>query len=131
MASGVVELDLALWRKIYPQFNDIPDEVVLYWWRVACTIIGNTPDSPIPVEERELILYALLCHLLTLVQRGTEVVGSATSATQGSVSYSVSSSMDQLTNAAWWSQSQCGATAYEMLKTYWIGGWWFDGGPKY
>lgn len=137
MAQGVVELDIALFREIYtPHFDSMTDAAIEHWWGVACEFVDNTPASPIPydppnVNSRKAILYALLCHLCELALRGPGGVGRTTNATQGSVSVGMVSSLDQLKNAAWWTQTQCGASAYEMLKTYGVGGWWFNGGPKY
>lgn len=132
----IVELDKDLFREIYPNFSETSDEVLEYWWEVACTIIDNTDDSPIPYEppsrnDRKSILYALLCHLCVLAQRGPDNIGMVTGASEGSVSISMTSTLSQLKNGAWWNQTQCGATAFELMKPYAIGGFYFNGGPKY
>lgn len=126
-----VELDLSLFREIYPQFAEMSDAAVEHWWGVACTLVDNTPASAIPENVRKPLLHALLCHLCALAQRGPDGVGRTTNATQGSVSIGMASALDQVKGAAWWTQTQCGATAYEMLKEYWVGGVYINGGPKY
>lgn len=136
MAGAVVELDTALFRELYPRYAAASDALIEHWWDVACQIVNNSPASPIPyappsVNIRKALLYVLLCHLAELDQRGAGLVGRLGSAAEGSVNAQLASGLDAKAGPAWWQQSQCGATAWQMLKPYRTGGLYFHGGCKY
>ena len=75
---GVVPLDIAAFREAWPQFADeavTPDAIIRVAWREAGLLVGNTPGGRIPyappeVETRAVVMDLVLCHLLTLRQRG-------------------------------------------------------------
>lgn len=134
MAGAVVELDAELFRELYPDHATATDAKIGHWFELACLLIGNRPGSGIPynppnVTTRKTILYVLMCHLAALEARG-DIVGRATSASQGSVSVQLASGLDGGRQASWWQQTQCGAIAWQMLAPYRTGGKWF-GGCKY
>lgn len=129
MADHTVELDMAEWREIYPQYPDVSDTQLAYLWAIACDLVGNAPSSRIPydpprTEKRKIILYAALCHLAYLHTRG-DLVGNMTSATEGSVNAGFAYQMK--TNSRWWDQSRCGAMAWQLLAPYRVGGLYVRG----
>lgn len=129
----VVELDIAYFRAAYPQFADadaVPDAMLERLWSEAGILVDNTAASSIPARDpsgnpRKAILYALLCHLATLETRG-DAVGRVGGATQGSVNMSLAWGNTR-TNPQWWEQTQCGATAWELLRGWAIGPLYFPG----
>lgn len=127
---AVVAFDPAEFRAIMPQFTAMPDAQLEYAFDVACQLVDNTERSRIPynpptVKTRKIILYAVVCHLATLEMRGGGIVGNMTNATQGSVSAGFSAPTNP--SAAWWNQTQCGATAWQMLQPYALGGRLYNG----
>lgn len=134
--DGVVVLDVDLFREMYPLYAEASDAQIGGWWELATAIIDNTPASRIPyappsVTTRKVLLYLLMCHFATLDGRGPGAVGRVTQAAEGAVNGQISSALDQSKQAAWWMQSQCGATAWEILKKFRTGGLYFHGGCKY
>ena len=130
----IVTLDIAWFRAAYPQFSDaevLPDAVIERLWGEAEILVDNSATSANPAREpsgnpRAAILYALLCHLATLATRG-DVVGRVGGATQGSVNMSLAYGSVR-NNPQWWQQTQCGATAWELLRGWAIGPLYFSGG---
>ena len=124
-----VPLDAALFRELYPKFAKSTDAQITQWWGVACVLIDNSPGSRIPYDPpviltRRVILYAALCHLAALDSRAG-LVGRMQSAAEGSVNAGFT--YTDRANAAWWNQTQCGATVWQMLKPWRTGGLYFSG----
>ena len=133
--AEIVDLDLVLWRGSYPRYSAATDAQIVLWWDVAQELIDNTPASPIPfnppeIRTRQIILYALVCHLAALDARGDGAVGRIASAGEGSVNSSFDYGV-QSASSAWWNQTQAGATAWRLLKPYRTGGLYFDGGCEH
>lgn len=131
MAGAVVVLDAALFRELYPRFASATDAQVGQWFDIAVELVGNGPASPVPynppsVTTRQRILYVVMCHLAALDARG-DVVGRVASAAEGSVNTQLASGFDGKNGPAWWQQTQCGATAWQLLAPYRTGGKWFGG----
>ena len=127
---AVVELDAAAWREGFPAFASATDAQITQWFGAACLLVGNDEGGVIPYDppsrlQRRIIIDLVMCHLATLDRRG-DAVGRVTSATQGSVSSSTDYAAGGK-NAAWWTQTQCGATAWQLLKPYRSGGAYFHG----
>lgn len=130
--AAVVDLDVAAWRASFPRHAAATDEQIALWWETAIGIVDNGPRSPIPYDPpavltRRTILHALVCHLAALDQRGDGAVGRVASAAEGSVNTSFDYGA-QSARAAWWNQTQCGATAWLLLKPWRTGGLYFGGG---
>lgn len=127
---AVVIFDPREFKAIRPQFADVPDAQLDYAFDMACEIVDNSERSRVPynppaVKTRKVILYALVCHLTELSQRGGGVVGIMTNAAEGSVSAGFSVPTDP--SAEWWNQTQCGATAWQLLQGYMMGGRLYNG----
>lgn len=119
MSNGVVEFDIGEFRKIHPELSTITDDQLRNFFKMACIILDNTPSSFVQdLEEREILLNLLVCHLATLSARGGSTVGLMASATQSKVSVSFSNPQNQ----TWYNQTQCGYTFYMMIRKYILGG---------
>ena len=131
MAFVVVEWNEAEWRGLYPQFSAITSEQLAALWKMATAIIDNTEGSFIPYDPdhgifvRQIILYALMCHLATIAtQDQSGQPGTLTNASEGSVSAGFY--MPQFpgggVSGAWYNQTQCGRTVWMLLRRYSLGG---------
>ena len=125
-----VEFDVNEFRVIYPQFADITDAQLNYFFEAATILVDNSGRSKVPynppdVTTRKTILYALVCHLATLSLRGGGVVGTLSNAAEGSVSTGFA--VPQNPNAAWYNQTQCGAFAYQLMVPFIVGGRSYNG----
>lgn len=128
----VVVFNAEEFKAMYPQFTvglveSLPtEEQMQHAFDVAALLADNTERSRIPyapergVETRKRLLYLLVCHLLTLAVRGA-AVGALSSATEGSVSASFA--VPPLTNnLAWYAQTPCGLTFWQLWQQYSLGG---------
>lgn len=116
--------DIEKFRTIYPQFAEIPDASLEFMWQNALIVSGIADDSRIPDDQKENLLFMLLCHLATLAGRGS--VGAMTSAKQGEVQVSYASPT-ATGDAAWYNTTPCGAAYWQIIKKYRLGGQWFPG----
>lgn len=123
-------------REIYPQFASgasapaFSDAQLAHAFDVACLVVDNSERSRVPynppaVTARKVILYMLVCHLCTLAQRGGGIVGTMTNAAEGSVSAAFAAPTNP--NAQWFNQTQCGATAWQLLSGFMLGGRLYTG----
>ena len=116
----VVVFDPAEFLILYPQFQNVftPSQLEQFF-KVACMLCNNTENSPIhDLEERKTLLYMLVCHIATLMQRGTAMPGLITSATEGSVSVGLQSYTN---NPNWFNQTQCGSMYWLATAKYRVG----------
>lgn len=107
----------------YPQFvGKVTDSVLEKLWIVATTLIPNTENSPIPYDPdqgiyvRKLLLYALMCHMITV--QLNDSVGAVTSATEGSVSASVTIPTAKGYFQQWLNSTPCGQLAWLLMRKY-------------
>ena len=136
---AVVTLNISDFRTFYPRFEDAtkyPDSYITAMFDVACTLINNTESSFIPydppkVKLRERILYAAVCHLLTMAGQGEEQTGVITRASQGSVSVGFSPVNGNSYAAQYWSQTRCGQLVWMLLSPYRLGGRFYTESPEY
>ena len=127
---AVVTFDPEEFREIHPQLADFTTTWLRFAFDVACLVADNSERSRIPynppsVTSRKTVLYLLVCHLCELSLRGGGVVGSLTSASEGSVSAGFSPPADP--GAGWFNQTQCGATAWQLLSGCLPGGRLYNG----
>lgn len=137
---AVVALNISDFRTFYPRFSDstkYPDTLITAMFDVACSLINNTENSFIPydpthgIKLRERILYAAVCHLLTMNEQGDEQTGVITSASQGSVSVGFSPVNGTSYAAQYWSQTRCGQLVWMLLSPYRLGGRFYTESPEY
>ena len=133
---AVVIFDPVLFREQRPQFGDITkysDAFLQNCFDEATLICSNKESSLIPynpdrqVYDRQILLYLLTCHIATL--RNSGQVGTVTSATEDSVSAGFY--IDQRKGAAWFTQTQCGYTYWQMIQKYRLGGLFVPGIKKH
>jgi hypothetical protein len=118
--------DIEKFRTIYPQFAEIPDTTLEFMWNNALMISGLEHDTRVPDEEKENLLFMLVCHLATLATRGT--AGAMTSAKQGEVQVTYSApTSNPGTDEGWYMLTPCGSAYWQIIKKYRLGGLWFKG----
>lgn len=127
---AAVVFDPNEFRELKPQFADFTDAQLNNAFDIACEIVDNSERSKVPynppaVKTRKIILYALVCHLCELEKRGGGIVGTMTSASEGSVSASFAALNRK--NAEWYDQTECGATAWQLLSGFMLGGRLYNG----
>lgn len=138
MSFTAVTWNETKWRAIYPQFATVTSEQLAALWQMATAIVDNSEGTPIPYDPdngvfvREIILYALVCHLATIAtQDAAGQPGTLTNASEGSVSAGFY--MPQFpgggVSAAWYNQTPCGRTVWVMLRRFSLGGRYY--GIKY
>ena len=123
---AVVIFNSARFKKAYPQFAAVSDEVMEQAFDVAALFVDNSERASIPynpatgARAREILLSLLVCHLLTLAGRGP-MVGNMTTASEGSVSAGFA--LPALSaSAAWFAQTPCGLTFWQVWQKYALGG---------
>ena len=118
--DNVVIFNAEEFLAMYPQFQNVFTPAQLdTFFNVACLLCDNTKDSMIKdLAERKMLLYMLVCHIATLMQRGTAMPGLITSATEGSVSVGLSSCTN---NPTWYNQTQCGSMYWLATAKYRVG----------
>ena len=116
----IVVFDPQDFLMLYPQFQNVFNAAQLKQiFKVACMLCNNTENSPITdLEERKTLLYMLVCHIATLMQRGTAMPGLITSATEGKVSVGLQAYTN---NPNWYNQTQCGSMYWLATAKYRVG----------
>ncbi len=123
---SAVVFDPLEFKVFYPQFEAVADERLTMFFTQACILLDNTDKSVVEnLDERKILLYLLTCHIATLAERGGDIVGALTSAGEGSVN--VAYSAPSAKNGAWYMQTQCGATYWQMTLPYRVGGLYIAG----
>lgn len=118
--------DIEKFRTIYPQFAEVPDATLEFMWQNALIISGIEGDTRIPDDQKENLLFMLLCHLATLGTRGS--TGVMTSAKQGEVQVTYSAPISNPgTDEGWYMLTPCGSAYWQIIKKYRLGGLWFKG----
>lgn len=125
---AVVIFDPAQFKLAFPEFAGVPDLRLTMTFTAATAILDNTDASPVTdAAQREAMFYYLIGHLLTLfgytdtagtAVPGAGVVGRLSSASEGSVSSSFEMNVPANANAAWWNQTQYGATYWMLTLPY-------------
>ena len=122
--------------ELYPQFADKYTSAFLsLMWEQVCAIVDNTDNSRIPyntdegVVVRKIVLYAIMCHFLTMQEWTTNgQPGALTSASEGSVStgFNIPSyGSGGSVFADWLNQTNCGRTAWMLMRKYFLGGQYY------
>lgn len=131
---AIVVFEYAGWAALYPQFDTTVtepqadgcfDTATLFCANTDCAIVPYEPSRVPPILVRLRILYLLTAHVAAMqygaVIGGTLVaasplVGRVSSATQGSVSIDTEMRGPEL--AAWFNQTQWGATAWQAMAPF-------------
>ena len=117
---NAVIFDVNEFLTLYPQFQNVfTSDQLNQFFNVACLLCDNTKNSKVTdLTERKTLLYMLVCHIATLMQRGTGMVGILTSATEGKVSVGLQNVMN---NPNWYNQTQCGSMYWLATAKYRVG----------
>lgn len=126
---AIVELKIATFRAIYPEFSNISDDLLPFLFDNATDYLDNTEMSLVAQsDKRERLLYLLMAHLAYMRygdkdrNGGSGMVGRVSSASEGSVS--VSSDLGQVEfRSAWYTQSPYGMDYWQATKVYRMGVW--------
>ena len=121
--SNVFVFDLVLFKQIYPQFQTLSDELLTYFFEKAeTTLLDNSETACIPLKERKFLFYLLVAHMAQLQDRINEgnssLVGSITSASEGSVSIGVNALQSTSATGAWLNQTPYGAEYWVLTARY-------------
>lgn len=113
--DNIVTFEPTEFKILYPEFANVSDDTLKAYFKAACLLCNNTPQSPVSdLAERKMLLYLLVCHIATLKQRGNAIVGTITSAAEGKVNVSVT----PLVNANWYQSTACGALYWQATAKY-------------
>lgn len=128
---AIVEFDSTEWLDVYPEFQDkLTSAQLQYCFDLACQILDNTDQSPVPyepeqgVETRRVMLWLLVCHIAAMALRPVGQAGPLTSASEGSVSTSFQ--LPAFANGAYFNQTPCGQSYWQIAKKYLFGGRYYD-----
>ena len=133
---AVVVWDESAWREVYPQFSEgqpwyCTSVQLSGLWQIATTLVDNTDGAAIPYDTtagvyvRQVLLWALMCHLATLAWQGRQgQYGMLTNATEGSVTagFQLPQLPVQGVTGAWYGLTACGLMAWTLLRRYALGG---------
>lgn len=120
---AVVVFDIEKFRKRYPEFSSVPDELLTEYFNEATIYLDNTDHSRVQdLAQRTVLLNMLTAHIAKLNsgsngEEASELVGRISSATQGSVS--VSADMGPVTDTeAWYLQTRYGAAYWQATASF-------------
>ena len=118
--SGVVVFDPVEFRALYPTIQATDDQLEMYF-EMAETFLDNTKCSVVKdLGARKRLLYLLVAHIATLTgqaEKGNNVVGRVSSATEGTVSIGLDyGTMGN--NERWYLQTPWGAMYWQLTKKY-------------
>lgn len=127
--GAIATFDPEKFKAAYPAFQGLTNEQLEEFFGIATIFLRNDGTGPVRVvATQQRLLNMLTAHLLQLALGpdgnggNASMVGSINSASEGSVS--VGLNFDGSQNAAWYNQTQYGATfwqatvAYRMLGRY-------------
>lgn len=123
---AVVKFNASEFFERYPEFVDkLTEGQLLQCFEIACLICNNTDTSLIPydpdnmVYTRKTLLYMLMCHMCALALRPYDQAGAISSTSQGSISVSF---QIPTADSAYFNQTHCGATYWQLMKQFGRGG---------
>lgn len=124
---AVVTLNIARFREIHPEFNDVTDTQLEFLFDEATDYLDNSNYSlVVDGIKRERLLYLLMCHIAYMrygymkngaLVGGSGLVGRLSSASEGSVS--VGTELGAMgSGTAWYTQSPYGLAFWQATKVY-------------
>lgn len=115
------ELDDAAFRAAYPAFTEeaVSEEKLAASWEAVKVLLGDGEGNfPYPEKKLQTILWAALCHLLTLDMSELNQPSRIASAGEGSVSTSFDNLQAKTETGAWWNLTKCGALFWVLTMPY-------------
>lgn len=122
LVTGVVTFDPTLFKAAYPEFVTVADAVLIGNFGLAQLVLSNSCRSVVlDANKRETLLNLLVAHITQLRngvngQQPGGLVGRVNTATEGSVS--VGAEFPATMSAAWFLQTQWGATYWQATLAY-------------
>lgn len=121
MVNGVVIFDVDLFKSLYPEFVDMDNAVLDWLFETSTDIVNNTLQSVVcDVCKRKRLLYLLTAHFATLRDRGGDIVGAISSASEGSTSVGYTNG-NYPANAAFFSSTMYGQMFWQLSLPYRLG----------
>lgn len=119
--SNVFVFDPTLFKELYPQFANMSDTILNYFFEKAETLLDNSETACIPLAERKILFYLLVAHYAALQDRinqgNSGLVGRIASATTGTVSIGTDYGSSS-PNSKWYDQTPYGAEYWAMIAKY-------------
>ena len=110
----VVVFNYHYFIEAYPLFKSFSDRKLQNYFDLSCLLLNNTGRSAVQcLTARKAMLWLLVAHMATL---STREVGRISSAGEGSVS--VGTEYPMANNAAYFNQTQYGATYWQTALSY-------------
>jgi hypothetical protein len=131
--SRKLEPNWTVFRKLYKQYADeeqYPDELFEMVWEQVTCIVSDEGYSPMLGDCRMMLLYAMLCHFLTLANNTTGQGGFVTNSTIDKVSVTKAAPPSPNMFYWWLGQTPCGQAALAMLEAAAVGGDYIGGGGE-
>ena len=114
--SGIVVFDADKFKAVFPVFATYANTALTLAFNRACLYLNNSEASIVQnLDDRELLLFLAMAHILTLDGRGG-TVGQIVSASEGSVSSSFSAAQGNF--KSWWWQTSYGADFWQATTKY-------------
>jgi len=113
----------AAFKAAYPSFSTLNDTQLNQAFALATLYLSNRENSPvIDTDKRAILLNLLTAHIAAINygengEGSRQIVGRITSATQGSVSVSVSDSA-RVGSQSWYEQTNYGAQYWQATAPY-------------
>ncbi|OBX10408.1 hypothetical protein QV09_05510 [Gallibacterium salpingitidis] len=126
-------MDIAVFKKMFPVFNEIDDETITLWEDTANTFLKESwALSGKTFEHAQRLLTAHLLHLAVKCNSGesNSATGLVASATQGSVSVSFTTPTTSNGWQYWLSTSPYGLQLWALLKQLSASGFYIGGLPE-
>lgn len=120
----IVAFDYAGWVAMFPQLDYVPPDLAQVYFDIAATMHANDGTGPvIDTGEQTKLLNFLTAHLSKLYaprdgQEPSGLVGRISSATEGSVTVQAEWGNTTSERAAWFLQTQYGATYWALTAKY-------------
>jgi hypothetical protein len=138
--TGPVIFNYPLWAQRYPEFSQtVGPDLAQLLFAEAGQYCDNSPCSVIcDIPLRTIILNALVAHLAVLNvgangSPASPLVGRLSDASEGSVSVSteMGNPGDAGASVNWYMQSKYGASAWQLMSPYRLGGRYTPGAVPY
>ncbi len=111
------DFNIEEFREFYPHFSSVPDRKVIEFHSFASLLHRQNAQKALIEDEKicTSLVYLLLAHIIGLYERGDRLVGTLASASEGSITTSFNFSKNE--KAAWFCQSQSGASYYQLIQS--------------
>lgn len=124
--GAIVDFDYATFKARFPEFETLPEEVVLANWEEACIKHNNTGGSSVQTEgSQRLLLNLLTAHFVAIEYPNGATradpnapTGPVSGAGQGSVNVQFAQSASSGDDVVFFKQTRYGYRYYMLMKQY-------------